>query len=565
MHEISYLKDLIILLSTSILMIVFFKQLKLSPVLGYLFAGAALGPSGFAYIESSEITDSIAELGIVFLLFGIGLELTFDKLKSMRKYVVGFGGLQFLVTTILFYIIATKVFSFDNAIALIISSSLALSSTAIVMEVIAESGEKSTRVGRLSISALIMQDLAVIPILVLLPLISMPEAGLQSALGSAFLNAILAFAIIFLVGRLFLRPIYRIIVSTRSDTLFLSTTLLIIRGSAAITNYLGMSFTLGAFVAGLMVAETEYKYRVESETSSFKSLLMGLFFVTVGMSFNSQFLIEKFYLIIALAALIIFLKAFVIILLCRIFKFPIAPAIHTGLLLSQGGEFAFVVFLEAKDMNIMSPDISQLLITVATVTMAFTPILAIIGSKIKRSIYVHEALKDNKLKREIGDLSGHIIVIGYDKIGKIVTSLLKQKDMKYITLGSNYGSVKVGKENEHNVYYGDALNKDILTSAGISSANAVIIAMEDDLTCVRVTRFIHENFPHINVITKMNSDNNADRFRMVGANSVVSPDIETSLQLAKNALVSIGADDKDIDVFLNEFRDLNSKIDKSIE
>jgi CPA2 family monovalent cation:H+ antiporter-2 len=565
MHEISYLKDLIILLSTSILMIVFFKQLKLSPVLGYLFAGAALGPSGFAYIESSEITDSIAELGIVFLLFGIGLELTFDKLKSMRKYVVGFGGLQFLVTTILFYIIATKVFSFDNAIALIISSSLALSSTAIVMEVIAESGEKSTRVGRLSISALIMQDLAVIPILVLLPLISMPEAGLQSALGSAFLNAILAFAIIFLVGRLFLRPIYRIIVSTRSDTLFLSTTLLIILGSAAITNYLGMSFTLGAFVAGLMVAETEYKYRVESETSSFKSLLMGLFFVTVGMSFNSQFLIEKFYLIIALAALIIFLKAFVIILLCRIFKFPIAPAIHTGLLLSQGGEFAFVVFLEAKDMNIMSPDISQLLITVATVTMAFTPILAIIGSKIKRSIYVHEALKDNKLKREIGDLSGHIIVIGYDKIGKIVTSLLKQKDMKYITLGSNYGSVKVGKENEHNVYYGDALNKDILTSAGISSANAVIIAMEDDLTCVRVTRFIHENFPHINVITKMNSDNNADRFRMVGANSVVSPDIETSLQLAKNALVSIGADDKDIDVFLNEFRDLNSKIDKSIE
>ena len=499
------------------------------------------------------------------MLFGIGLELTFDKLKSMRKYVVGFGGLQFLVTTILFYIIATKVFSFDNAIALIISSSLALSSTAIVMEVIAESGEKSTRVGRLSISALIMQDLAVIPILVLLPLISMPEAGLQSALGSAFLNAILAFAIIFLVGRLFLRPIYRIIVSTRSDTLFLSTTLLIILGSAAITNYLGMSFTLGAFVAGLMVAETEYKYRVESETSSFKSLLMGLFFVTVGMSFNSQFLIEKFYLIIALAALIIFLKAFVIILLCRIFKFPIAPAIHTGLLLSQGGEFAFVVFLEAKDMNIMSPDISQLLITVATVTMAFTPILAIIGSKIKRSIYVHEALKDNKLKREIGDLSGHIIVIGYDKIGKIVTSLLKQKDMKYITLGSNYGSVKVGKENEHNVYYGDALNKDILTSAGISSANAVIIAMEDDLTCVRVTRFIHENFPHINVITKMNSDNNADRFRMVGANSVVSPDIETSLQLAKNALVSIGADDKDIDVFLNEFRDLNSKIDKSIE
>jgi len=561
MHEFSYLKDLITLLSTSIFMIAVFKQLKLSPVLGYLFAGAAIGPSGLGYIESSEITNSIAEFGVVFLLFGIGLELTFDKLKSMRKYVIGFGGLQFLLTTILFYIIANYIFLLDSGLSLIISSSLSLSSTAIVMQVIAENSEKSTRVGRLSISALIMQDLAVVPILVLLPLISLENADLGSTLSKASINAILAFALIFIVGRLFLRPIYRIIVETRNEALFLSTTLLVILGSAAITNHMGMSFTLGAFVAGLMVAETEYKYRVESETSSFKSLLMGLFFVTVGMDFDGKFLIEKLYIILFLAASLIFLKSFIIIILCRIFRFPIGPSIHTGLLLCQGGEFAFVVFLEAQDMKIMPPDLAQLLITVVTVTMAFTPILAMIGSQIKRTIYVHEALKDNKLKREIGDLTDHIIVIGYDKIGRIVTNFLNHKDIQYITLGNNYRSVQAGKKNNHNVYYGDSMNKEILLSTGINEAKSVIIAMEDDFTCLKITRFIHENFPHINVITKMDS-NNENRFRMLGAGSVVSPDMETSLQLAKNALLSVGADDKDIDIFLSEFRDLNDKIDQ---
>ena len=209
----------------------------------------------------------------------------------------------------------------------------------------------------------------------------------------------------------------------------------------------------------------------------------------------------------------------------------------------------------------MPPDLAQLLITVVTVTMAFTPILAMIGSQIKRTIYVHEALKDNKLKREIGDLTDHIIVIGYDKIGRIVTNLLNHKDIQYITLGNNYRSVQAGKKNNHNVYYGDSMNKEILLSTGINEAKSVIIAMEDDFTCLKITRFIHENFPHINVITKMDS-NNENRFRMLGAGSVVSPDMETSLQLAKNALLSVGADDKDIDIFLSEFRDLNDKIDQ---
>jgi voltage-gated potassium channel Kch len=202
--------------------------------------------------------------------------------------------------------------------------------------------------------------------------------------------------------------------------------------------------------------------------------------------------------------------------------------------------------------------------TVVTVTMALTPILAIIGSQIKRTIYVHESLKDNKLKREIGDLSNHIIVIGYNKIGRIVTNLLNQKDIKYITLGNNHHSVQAGKKNNHNVYYGDPMNKNILSSVGINDASSVIIAMEDDFTCLKITRFIHENFPHINVVAKMDS-NNESRFKMVGAGSIVSPDMEASLQLAKNALLAIGSDNQDIDIFLNEFRDLNDKIDKPNE
>ena len=564
MHDISYLRDILILLFASVLIVIIFKQLGLSPALGYLVSGAAIGPFGFGVLTSTETTKSIAELGIVFLLFAIGLELTFSRLLAMRKYVLGFGSLQVILTSSVISTICFYFFHLNLGSSVVIGSALALSSTAIVMQVIAEHAEQSTRVGRLSFSILLMQDLAVIPILVLLPLLTKTDLNVMHALGGALVDAIVAMAIIFVVGRLLLRPIYRLIAEAKSDVLFLSFTLIIILGSAFLSNYMGLSFALGAFIAGLMVAETEYKYRVEEEILSLKSLLLGLFFMTIGMSFDFDLLLSSLPYIVMASLALIAVKTGIIVLLCRLFRFPLAPAIHTGLLLSQGGEFAFVVFLMAVQQKFMEVDVSQFLMTVVTFTMALTPLLAALGRKIKSHLYTKEVLHDNKLKREIGNVSKHVILVGFSKVGRIVAYILRKRGINYIILENNHRSVRIEKSNGYNIYYGDAMNVDILRYIGVERAESIIVAMEDETACMKITRFIHENFPHASVITKSETINNADRFRKVGASLVVSKNLETGLQLSHAALASVGTSSSEINSALSAFREINSEVIKDI-
>ncbi len=564
MHDISYLRDILVLLFASVAIVIIFKQLGLSPALGYLVAGAAIGPFGFGVLTSGETTKSIAELGIVFLLFAIGLELTIGRLMAMRKYVLGFGGLQVITTAAAISFIGLEFFDLKTETAIIIGGALSLSSTAIVLQVIAEHGEQSTRVGRLGFSVLLMQDLAVIPILVLLPLFANPDIEVSHALGGALLNAAIAMAIIFAIGRLLLRPLYRLIAETKSDVLFLSFTLIVILGSAYLSHTLGLSFALGAFIAGLMVAETEYKYRVEEEILSLKSLFMGLFFMTIGMSFDFDLMIKSLpYIVMASIGLMV-LKASIIILLCRIFKFPIGPSIHTGFLLSQGGEFAFVVFLVAVDQKLMSVDTSQFLMTVATFTMALTPLVASLGRKLKTYLYTKEVLHDHKIKREIGDIEKHIIVVGFSKVGRIVSFILRKRGINYIILDNNHRVVRLEKNNGYNIYYGDAMNADVLRHIGAERCESVVVAMEDEIACIKITRFIHKHFPNISVITKSETINNANRFKKVGASFVVSKNLETGLQLSNAALASIGVNSEEINSALNAFRDINSEVVKDV-
>jgi CPA2 family monovalent cation:H+ antiporter-2 len=564
MHDISYLHDILILLFASVVIIIVFKQLGLSPALGYLVAGAAIGPFGFGVLTSTETTSSIAELGVVFLLFAIGLELTFSRLIAMKKYVLGFGGLQVVVTSAVISFICYHFVKLSPEISIIIGSALAMSSTAIVMQVIAEHAEQSTRVGRLSFSILLMQDLAVIPILVLLPLLSKPDLNITHALGGALLNAIIALVIIFTIGRVLLRPIYRLVVESKSEVLFLSLTLIVVLGSAFLSHSMGLSFALGAFIAGLMVAETEYKYRVEEEILSLKSLLLGLFFMTIGMSFDFDLLLHTLHYIVLAALALIAVKTIIIVILCRLFKFPLAPAIHAGLLLSQGGEFAFVVFLMAVQQKLMDVDSSQFLMTLVTFSMALTPLLATMGRKLKAKLYTKEVLRDNKIKREIGDISKHVIVIGFSKVGRIVTYILRKRGIHYIVLENNHRIVRLEKNNGYNIYYGDSMNLDILRHIGIERCESVVVAMEDEIACMRITRFIHENFPQVAVITKSETINNADRFKKVGASFVVSKNLETGLQLSHAALSSVGTNSSEINNALNAFREIHHEVVKDI-
>jgi CPA2 family monovalent cation:H+ antiporter-2 len=557
-HDISYLNDLLILLFASVVVVVIFRQIGLSPALGYLIAGAIIGPFGLQFVETTQSTRSIAELGIVFMLFAIGLELTFARLTTIRKYVFGFGSAQVIVTAGLITLITNYFFKIPIEAAIVISCALAMSSTAIVMQVISENGEQSTRVGRLSFSILLMQDLAVIPILVLLPLLAKSNLNVLNALGGALINTIIALVIIYAVGRLLLKPFFRVIAHTQNEVLFLSFTLMIILGSALLCHKLGLSFALGAFIAGLMVAETEFRYRVEDEILSLKSLLMGLFFMTIGMSFDSNLLMHSLIPITAITFSLIILKAVIILILCWIFRFPLAPSVHTGLLLAQGGEFSFVVLLVAVENKLLSDDLSQILMTAVTFSMALTPMLASIGRKIKGQIYIKEILRDNKLKREIGDIGKHIIIIGFSKVGRITAYILRKRKINYLILENNHRIVRIEKNNGFNIYYGDAMNIEILNYIGTAKAESVVVALDDEIACIKVTRFIHQNFPSVAVITKSESFNNTDRFRKVGASYVVSKNLETGLQLSHAALSSIGVNSNEVTAIINSFREINN-------
>jgi CPA2 family monovalent cation:H+ antiporter-2 len=286
--------------------------------------------------------------------------------------------------------------------------------------------------------------------------------------------------------------------------------------------------------------------------------------MTIGMSFDFDLLLKSLpYIIMASLALII-VKSLIIIALCKLFKFPLAPAIHTGLLLSQGGEFAFVVFLMAVRQKFIEIDLSQFLMTVVTLTMALTPILASAGRNIKAYLYTKEVLRDNKLKREIGDITKHIIVIGFSKIGRIVAYILRKRGVHYIILENNHRLVRIEKNNGYNIYYGDAMNVDILRYIGIERSESVIVAMEDEVACIKITKFIHENFPHATVITKSETINNADRFMKVGASHVVSKNLETGLQLTSAALSSLGVNTSEINNALAAFREINSEVVKDV-
>jgi CPA2 family monovalent cation:H+ antiporter-2 len=555
MHNLSFLHDIIILLLASLIIVVIFKELRLSPALGYLVAGTAIGPFGFGIVSSISTTKSVAELGIVFMLFAIGLELTLSKLANMKKYVLGFGGLQVLLSSIIIFAICHFVLKLNGNASIVIGVALAMSSTAIVLQIIQEKAEQNSKIGKLAFSVLLMQDLAVIPILVLLPILAKNNNNLIPALSIAFGKAIIAMIIIFAFGRLCLRPIYRLIAKSHNDVLFLSFTLLIILGSAYISQLFDMSSALGAFIAGLMVAETEYRYRVEEEILSLKSLLLGLFFMSIGMFFDYDFLIKSWFYIAIASLSLILLKTTVIVVLSTIFKLPLAIAIKTGLLLSQGGEFAFVVFLIAVQQKFLSNDLSEFLMTTTTLTMALTPLLYSIGNKIRHNINTKQALENNKLKNEVGDISKHIIIIGFSKIGRIISYILEKKKVSYLILENNHSIIKKERENGYNIHYGDALNLDILNNIVIQKCEAVIIAIDDEIACLKISRFLNQHFPNITLITKTESLNKSERLKKIGANYVVVKNLETALYMSKLALIYSGINIDESQQEINYFRD----------
>ncbi len=548
--------NVIILLGTAVFIVSILKRLRLSPVLGYLIAGAAIGDHGLKIVTYDQ-TKLLGELGVVFLLFAIGLELSFERLKAMRRYVFGLGSLQVLTTAI---VIAGAMVLIDgnSSAAIITGGGLALSSTALVMQVIEENRSQSTQIGRVSLAILLLQDLAVVPLLVVVPLLAdSNKASLAAALGIALLKAVTALLTIFIVGRVFLRPVFSFISSESNNAseLPISMTLLIVLSAAWATETFGLSLALGAFVAGVLVAETEFRLQAEESIYPFKSLFLGLFFMTVGMNIDALEMYEKISHILTLSIALIGIKTLIITAFCILFGFNKGVAFYSGLLLSQGGEFGFILFSLGKDSGVLEESTADILLLVVTFTMALTPLLAALGKKIAEK--VDKGLGKTPTQMiELGarDLTNHIIIAGLGNTGKMVARVLEAEGISYVILDLDDDRVKEELSNGLPVFKGDVSQADTLKALGTERAFAIILTMNNQVTIKKSLKTISGNYQDIPVVVKLKNLKNAREFYDLGATTIIPESYETGLQIGGTVLKNIGISEQEINRIKVQFR-----------
>ncbi|WP_375307071.1 cation:proton antiporter [Bradyrhizobium sp. A11] len=549
--NINAYSDALVVLGTAGVVVPIVRHWGINPVLGYLGAGAILGPLGlgslvreipFLYwftVTDAQNVEGIANLGIVFLLFLIGLELSFRRLVTMRRLVFGLGGLQVLVTSAMISGVAL-LSGQSSDMAVVLGASLALSSTAIVLELL--SGEKrlATTTGRASFAILIAQDLAVVPILVFVSVLGADSGGSVLAhISSAILKAALAVTVLILLGRLLMRPLFQMVAGTHSTELFVAATLFVIVGAGLAAHQAGLSMALGAFVAGLMLAETEYGKAIEATVEPFKGLLLGIFFFTVGMAIDFRvFLREPGWLLAAVVGILVG-KAIVLIALGRLFRLSWPAAIEIGFLLSPVGEFAFVSIGMAAAGGMIEPRVSSFAVAVTAVTMALTPLLGMLGRRLAARLSSERTPDPELAVRPPGDRA-QAIVIGYGRVGKVVCSLLTGHGLNYIAVDHEAVAVARDRRDGHKVYFGDATEPGFLEACGLMQTTGVIITIQSRPAIDAVVERIRAVRPDVLIVSRARDAEHARHLYAIGATDVVPETIEASLQLSEAALVGLG-------------------------
>ncbi|GAD60338.1 LOW QUALITY PROTEIN: glutathione-regulated potassium-efflux system protein KefB [Brevundimonas abyssalis TAR-001] len=551
-------KDLVVFLAAAGVLVPIFSRFKVSPVLGFLAAGVLLGPDGLGrfadvapWVEWLTITDRadmavLAELGVAFLLFMIGLELSWGRLKTMRRMVFGLGVAQILACTAalsaLFLLLGQTL---DTA--LVAGMALALSSTAIVLPVLAERNRMGAGAGRATFSILLAQDLAVAPLLitvtVLAALSATAEGGLHpAAIGTALLTlgpAALGVGLIVILGRLVLRPLFRSVARAPGRELFLAAALLIVVGGGVAAQAAGLSMGLGA-IAGLLLAETEYRREVELAIEPFKGLLLGVFFVSVGIGLDLDAVFAEPLRILSLALGLVVIKAAVIFTLARVAGLKSRQALETALVLGPAGEFAFVILSAGVAEGVASPAFIQSVLVSATLTMFAIPLLAGIGARITRRPRRLENEDEVEQAPELTPPESTVLIVGFGRVGQLVAEMLKAHDQSYIAIDSNSRAVTAARRKGEPVYYGDAANPEMLKLCGVDGIRALVITMDAPGKVDEVVGVIRTLREDLIIIARARDDRHAERLYALGVTDAVPETIEASLQLAENTLVDLG-------------------------
>ena len=533
------LGNITILLAVALITVWLFKRIYLQPICAYLFCGILAGPDLLALFEHSEDMENFAELGIVFLLFSLGLEFSLPKMLAMRQLVFGVGLAQMLLTTSVFMGLA-YLLGFDGKASLVIGGIIALSSTAIVIKQTSDLGILNTPRAQIAVSILLLQDLAVVPLLILVPLLANDsEQSLGIAISMAFLKGLLVVGILLSIGKWVLPKVFSEVARTRTDELFVLTTIMVALMAAGLAFSFGLSMALGAFLAGMMLGESQYKYQLEADIRPFRDILMGLFFITIGMRLELHNLPNQIHWALLGLMIIVLLKVVLIRISAEIFKLGKQDAWAAGLKLCQLGEFSFVLAALAVDHAILSSEQGSLLLTIGVMSMAITPWLVDKSPNIARAISP-EATPNIKglgqLSAQDQQLTDHVLIFGFGRVGQSVSRLLKIEAIPYMVVDADPIRVQESQSAGEPVYFGDVKQKDILRSVGIERAKLVLITFDQHEKAMSVIHLVKSLYPDLPVVVRTRKDHRMEELLAAGASQVVPEILEGSLMLVTQVL-----------------------------
>ncbi|WP_411288338.1 cation:proton antiporter [Phenylobacterium sp.] len=551
--EAAAYKDVILFLATAGIVVPLFRRLKLSPILGFLIAGVFLGPSGLGQlgddipwlgavtIDNPEQVAQLAEFGVVFLLFTIGLGLSWERLRRLRRYVFGLGGLQVAVCLSVTAGVAIWVGQ-PPAAALAIGAALALSSTAIVMPILTEQKRQHSLAGRTTFSVLLFQDLAVAPILITLTLMGRRSGeDFSPSLLLSFAPAVLGVVALLVFGRLLLRPMLRSVAKAKSEELFVAACLLVVIGAGLVSAMTGLSMALGAFIAGLLLAETEYRHEVEVTIEPFKGLLLGLFFVSIGIGLNVPLLLERPLQIVGAAAGLLLVNGAVVFVLARLFGLRTRSAAEAALLLAGAGEFAFVILGQAMDQRLVDRTVGQAVLVAATLSMICIPFLAALGAKVGgRRISPTELPAEPEAGAPRAEGEARVLVVGYGRVGKLVGEMLARHKIAWVAAEQDPRLVDAGRRRGELVFFGDASRAEFLMRCGLADAPALVVTMDNPDGAEAIVAVARELRPDLTIVARARDARHAQRLYDLGATDAVPETVEASLQLSEAVLVEIG-------------------------
>jgi CPA2 family monovalent cation:H+ antiporter-2 len=537
------LATILVLLGASVVVVVVCRLVRLPPILGYLIVGLAVGPHALGWVEDTPAAHYLGEFGIVFLMFSLGLEFSLAQLKAMRRAVFGLGFAQVGVTTAVGAAVL-PLMGYGWQAGLVLGGALAMSSTAIVTKMLAERMELSTAHGRDAIAILLFQDLAVIAFIIVIPALGRSAEDLTLALGAAALKGAAALMLILGLGQRPMRAWFNVVARQRSSELFVLNVLLVTLGLAMLTGTAGLSLALGAFLAGMLIAETEFRIEVEEDIKPFRDVLLGLFFVTVGMALDLRVVVAQWAFVLLLLVVPVLFKLVLTVALARAFGAPLAPALRTGFYLAQAGELALVMLALARENAVLEPALAQAVLAAMVLSMLSAPLVIEFAEPIVRRLTANDWLARAAQLTSIASTAmvrqEHVLICGYGRSGQNLARLLEREDIPFVALDNDPQRVKEAAAAGASVVYGDASRREALVAAGLAKAKAMAITFADTHSALRILHHAQQMRPELPVIVRTVDDSDLDQLVSAGATEVIPEVLEGSLMLASHSLLVLG-------------------------